>query len=153
MVQANGGSYMEGIQLAIQAVLVSPHFLFRWELDPELEKPAQVRVLNDYELASRLSYFLWSSIPDDHLLALAREGALTRPGVLESEVQRMLKDPKSHALVSNFGGQWLQIRNLKEATPDRELIKKLSIVFSIHILQPRKSEKARAWDWRLFSAL
>ena len=119
--KSEGGSFEEGIQLAVQAVLVSPHFLFRWELDPASEKPETVRSLSDYELASRLSYFLWSSMPDEDLFAVAGKGQLRQTGTLDAQVKRMLNDPKSRALVENFASQWLTIRNLDTATPDVEL--------------------------------
>jgi hypothetical protein len=118
LAQENGDSFDKGIQLAALAVLVSPHFLFRIELDPAPNDPNAVRLLNDFELATRLSYFLWSSMPDDELFALAQKGTLRQAGNLEAQVQRMLKDPRAHALTENFGGQWLQLRNLKAATPD-----------------------------------
>ena len=111
-----GDSFERGVQLALQAVLVSPHFLFRGELQPEPDNPRVIHPVNDYALASRLSYFLWSSMPDDELFALAASGKLRRS--LDRQVRRMLKDPKSRALVENFGGQWLQLRNLRIATPD-----------------------------------
>ena len=106
------------MQLATQAVLVSPHFLFRWELDTRPARDETIRRLNDWELASRLSYFLWSSMPDAELFRLAKLGELTKPEVLEAQVRRMVADPRSSALVENFAGQWLQIRNLAGVTPD-----------------------------------
>lgn len=114
----NGGNFLEGVQVAIQAVLCSPHFLYRWELDPAGVKPSEVRALNDYEIASRLSYFLWSSKPDAELFALAAKGELRKPEVLTQQVTRMSKDWRIRAFVNNFGGQWLQIRNLWEASVD-----------------------------------
>jgi len=114
-----GDSFERGIQVAVQAVLVSPHFLFRIELDPEPLNPQAVRTINEYELATRLSYFLWSSMPDDELMRLAHDGALRKEGNLAAQVRRMLKDPKSSAMVENFAGQWLQLRNLKTINPDR----------------------------------
>jgi hypothetical protein len=114
----NGDGIEAGIKLAMQAILVSPNFLFRVELDPEPGNPKAVRTLNDYELATRLSYFLWSSMPDDELFAVVRKGVLRQGDNLEKQVRRMLKDPKSHALVENFADQWLQIRNLKTVSPD-----------------------------------
>lgn len=107
-----------GIQNAIEAMLVSPDFLFRVERDPRNNAPGSVYRLNDFELASRLSFFLWSSIPDDELLALAEKGRLQDKAVLEQQTRRMLADPRSEALVSNFGGQWLHLRNLETSTPD-----------------------------------
>jgi len=111
-----GDSFERGVQLALEAVLVSPHFLFRGELQPEPDNPKAVHPVNDFALASRLSYFLWSSMPDDELFAEAGLGTLRRN--LDAQVRRMLKDPKARALVENFAGQWLQLRNLKIATPD-----------------------------------
>ena len=118
MVMGDAGSFEEGMQLATQAVLVSPHFLFRWELDTRPARDETIRRLNDWELASRLSYFLWSSMPDAELFRLAKLGELTKPEVLEAQVRRMVADPRSSALVENFAGQWLQIRNLAGVTPD-----------------------------------
>lgn len=113
-----GESFERCIQLATQAVLVSPHFLFRVELDPKPNDPQVTRSLNDWELATRLSYFLWSSMPDEQLFALAEKKQLHRPEVLAREAQRMLKDPKAKALVENFGGQWLTLRVLQNVNPD-----------------------------------
>jgi hypothetical protein len=113
-----GESFERGMQLALTGVLVSPHFLFRVELDPKPHDPRARHNLADYELASRLSYFLWSSMPDDELFALAERGELNRDEVLGLQVRRMLKDPKAWALVENFGGQWLNLRMLDEITPD-----------------------------------
>jgi hypothetical protein len=112
---ANGNSHDEGIKLALQAILVSPHFLFR--IESVLPSGGTVK-LNDFELATRLSYFLWSSMPDEGLFALACEGQLNQPKTLEKQVRRMLQDPKAAALAKNFGPQWLQTRRLKEFTPD-----------------------------------
>lgn len=116
-----GVTYGEAIQVAVQAALTSPWFLYRWELDPVLQEGEGSRPLDAYELASRLSYFLWSSMPDERLFSLAEAGELTRPEVLRSEVKRMLDDPKSEALTRNFAGQWLQFRNLESVTPDPSL--------------------------------
>ena len=99
--------------------MVSPHFLFRWELDGAPSNPKAIRRLNEYELASRLAFFIWSSVPDDRLLDLAAKGALRKQ--LESEVQRMLADSRAEALVENFAGQWLQLRNLDIVRPDKNL--------------------------------
>jgi len=117
------GPFAAGIQLAVQAILVSPHFLFRVELDSGAGADSHVEKLNDYQLASRLSYFLWSSMPDDELSALAASGELGKPEVLSAQVKRMMADEKSRALVDNFAGQWLQIRNLSLATPNRQQFK------------------------------
>ncbi|HZY85246.1 MAG TPA: DUF1592 domain-containing protein [Gemmataceae bacterium] len=118
LAQKNGDNFEAGVRLALEAVLVSPHFLFRVELDRRPNDPRSVRDLNDFELASRLSYFLWSSMPDDELSRLARQKSLHKPDVLEAQVRRMLKDPRARALTDNFAGQWLQTRNLKSFTPD-----------------------------------
>jgi hypothetical protein len=107
-----------GIRAALEAILVDPEFLFRIERDPPGVPPATAYRLSALEVASRLSFFLWSSIPDDQLLELAERGALLEPAVLEAEVRRMLADRRSNALVENFGEQWLQIRKLQRATPD-----------------------------------
>ena len=116
MAQKQGDTFGRGVQLALQAVLVSPNFLFRGELQPEPNNPKAVHPINEYALASRLSYFLWSTMPDAELFALAEKGKLRKN--LDAQVKRMLKDPKSRALVENFGGQWLQLRNLRIASPD-----------------------------------
>ena len=112
----NGDRFEKGIQLAVEAILVSPHFLFRVELET---RPGAPRLLTDLELASRLSYFLWSSMPDDDLLDLASKNQLRAGKTLDAQVARMLKDPKAKEFVENFAGQWLQTRNLKLASPDR----------------------------------
>lgn len=107
-----------GIQLALQAILVSPNFLFRVERDPKPLDPAAVHRVTDVELASRLSYFLWSSMPDDELLGLAESGKLHEPAVLDAQVKRLMADPRSSALADNFAGQWLETRNLDSVKPD-----------------------------------
>ena len=107
-----------GIQSALEAMLVSPDFLFRVERDPKTAVPGAVYRLNDFELASRLSFFLWSSIPDDELLNLAEQGRLKIPSVLQQQIRRLLDDPRSEAFVENFGGQWLHLRNLETSKPD-----------------------------------
>lgn len=114
--RADGEAYEGAVRLALQAVLVSPHFLFRGELQPEPDNPAAVHPIGEHALASRLSYFLWSSLPDDELTALADRGRLRRN--LDGQVRRMLKDPKAAALVESFAGQWLQLRNLAVVSPD-----------------------------------
>jgi hypothetical protein len=116
--KAHGQSTEQGIQLVLQAMLVSPNFLFRIEHDPNPTDPAAVHKISDVELASRLSYFLWSSMPDDELMGLAEAGKLRGPGVLDAQVKRMLDDPRSSALADNFAGQWLEIRNLDVMKPD-----------------------------------
>jgi mono/diheme cytochrome c family protein len=121
MAEKNRDSFETGIALALQAVLVSPHFLFRVEMDRKPDDPTAIHPINDYELASRLSYFLWSSMPDEELFELARKKTLHQPEVLEKQVRRMLKEPRSRALVENFAGQWLQLRSLKDFKPDPDL--------------------------------
>ncbi len=116
-----GGGFEGGIELALERVLASPKFLFRIERDPADAVAGKNYRLDDFELASRLSFFLWSSIPDDQLLHLASEGKLSNPAVFDREVRRMLADPKSEALVSNFAGQWLQLRNLRNVQPNSDL--------------------------------
>ena len=116
--QAHGQSVEQGIQLALQAMLVSPNFLFRIEHDPNPTDPAAVHRISDVELASRLSYFLWSSMPDDELLNLAEAGRLHNPATLDAQVKRMLADTRSSALADNFAAQWLETRNLDVVKPD-----------------------------------
>ena len=118
MAKAEGQSTEQGLQLAIQAMLVSPNFLFRIEHDPNPTDPVKVHKISDIELASRLSYFLWNSMPDDELLGLAETGKLRTAGVLDAQVKRMLADPHSSALAENFAGQWLELRNLDVQKPD-----------------------------------
>ena len=107
-----------GIQLAVERILISPDFLFRVEQDPLNVAPATDYELSDLELASRLSFFLWSSIPDEELLSIAERGELQNPDILEAQTQRMLGDPRSSALVKNFASQWLYLRNLRSLVPD-----------------------------------
>ncbi len=131
MAEKNGDGFATGINLAVQAVLVSPHFLFHVEMDRLPNDARAIHPITDFELASRLSYFLWSSMPDEELFKLARDKTLHKPDVLEKQVRRMLKNARSHALVDNFAGQWLQLRSLKEFKPDPDLF-------------PRFDEKLRA---------
>jgi len=144
MVQRDGGPLEEGVKLAIEAILASPDFLFRIEKDPkaatvktsgnvyfktvaDVKPAADVRPVSagpnayqvdDFELASRLSYFLWASMPDDELFRVAKEHKLRQPEVLDAQVHRMLADPKSYNLVDNWAAQWLQLRNLGRTKPD-----------------------------------
>jgi mono/diheme cytochrome c family protein len=115
------GGFEGGIEMALRALLVSPEFLFRVEQDPTGVPPNTAYRLSDLEVASRLSFFLWSSIPDDELLDVAIRGKLKEPAVLEQQVRRMLADPRSEALVNSFADQWLYLRNLASATPDARL--------------------------------
>lgn len=115
-----GDTFEAATTVALSAVLVSPHFLFRIEQDHEPTEPGGAYRLSDYELASRLSYFLWSSMPDEELTELAAAGRLSQPEVLEAQVRRMLTSPKARALVDNFAAQWLQLRRLEEVRPDTQ---------------------------------
>jgi mono/diheme cytochrome c family protein len=119
--RADGGTFDNGVEMSLRALLVSPQFLFRIERDPAGIPANTPYRLNDLELASRLSFFLWSSIPDDPLIDAAIRGTLKQPRVLERHVRRMLADPRSDALVTSFAAQWLHLRNLTAATPDPRL--------------------------------
>lgn len=118
LAKRNGDSTEQGIQIALQAILVSPNFLFRIERDPDPSHAGKAHRLNNFELASRLSYFLWSSMPDEELLQAAEAGKLHDPAAMDAQVKRMLADAKSSALAENFAGQWLEIRNLDSIKPD-----------------------------------
>jgi mono/diheme cytochrome c family protein len=133
--RGDGQSFVSSVKVAMSAVLVSPRFLFRIEPDPGNNTDA-VRPLDDYELASRLSYFLWSSMPDDELIRLAAAGTLRDPAVLDAQVRRMLVNPKSHALVDNFVGQWLELRNLDASTPDPKFFPK----YDYHLKNDMRTE-------------
>jgi mono/diheme cytochrome c family protein len=113
------GSFDTGIQMALRRLLASPTFVFRVEED-RTGKPGTPQRISDIELASRLSFFLWSSIPDDALLDLASRGQLRNPAVLEREVRRMIADPKADSFIRNFSGQWLHTRNLRTVTPNHD---------------------------------
>jgi mono/diheme cytochrome c family protein len=113
------GNFESGIEMALRRLLTDSEFVFRVERDEETAKPGTVQRVTDLELASRLSFFLWSSIPDDPLLQLASDGRLHDPAVLDQQVRRMLDDEKSSAIVANFAGQWLYLRNLQNVGPDR----------------------------------
>jgi mono/diheme cytochrome c family protein len=112
------GTFEDGIELALRRLLASPQFLVRAEKEPASLPPGRAYRISDLELASRLSFFLWSSIPDDLLITMASQGRLSHPAVLQQQVRRMLADPRSAALVSNFGAQLLYLRNLKATSPD-----------------------------------
>ncbi len=118
MAKGQGQSTEQGIQLALEAMLVSPQFLFRVEKDPNPTDPDKIHRLSDTELAARLSYFLWSSMPDDELLTLAEAGKLKDPATLDAQVKRMMQDKKAASFAENFAGQWLEIRNLDSIKPD-----------------------------------
>jgi mono/diheme cytochrome c family protein len=147
--KGGGQSAEQGIQLAIQAMLVSPNFLFRVERDPDPRDPALVHEVSPFELASRVSYFLWSSMPDDTLLELAQSGELAKPAVLEAQVDRMLADPRAAGFAANFAGQWLETRNLDSVKPDpdkfkewnpelREAMKTETTMFFEHVLRENR---------------
>ena len=117
----DSGDFDAGIQVALSSILITPSFLFRVEQEPEGLEPGTPYQINDLELASRLSFFLWSSLPDDELLDHAIAGRLHQPEFLDAQVDRMLKDKRSNALVTNFASQWLYLRNLDSITPDLRL--------------------------------
>lgn len=117
-VRARKLSFERGLQLALQAVLVSPNFLYKVEVDPDPNNPKATRTLNPYELATRLSYFIWSSMPDDTLLAAAESGKLATDVQIDAQVSRMVKDAKSLSLAQNFAGQWLNLRKAAVVQPD-----------------------------------
>ncbi|HEX5049266.1 MAG TPA: DUF1592 domain-containing protein [Gammaproteobacteria bacterium] len=114
------GSFDGGIRTALRVILTSPDFLFRSEPDPAGAAPGSLYAVTDLELASRLSFFLWSSLPDEQLLQVAEQGKLQDPKVYEQQVRRMLADPRAKAIVDNFASQWLYLRNLQSARPDAE---------------------------------
>ena len=148
MARKDGDSFERAVKVALSAVLISPHFVFRGEIQPDPDNPRAVHPVNEFALASRLSYFLWSTMPDDRLFELAEKKALRKN--LDAEVARMLKDPRSRALVDNFADQWLQIRNLASVTPDRKLyndwdndlrdsMRKETELFFEHIMRENRS--------------
>jgi cytochrome c551/c552 len=114
----NGGNFDSGIRTALQAMIASPEFVFRFERTPAGTAPGKNFRISELELASRLSYFLWSSAPDEQLLAVASQGKLKDPVVFEKQVRRMLADARTQALTANFAGQWLRLQNLKNVSPD-----------------------------------
>lgn len=138
LAQENGQTVEEGLQLAIQAMLVSPHFLFRIERDPDPRDPSSIHEVSQFELASRLSYFLWSSMPDEELFSLAEEGRLSDPATLDAQVDRMLSDPRAAAFAENFAGQWLETRNLDVVRPDPDLF----AAWDIELRESMKRETA-----------
>ena len=137
-----GRSFDSGVESALQYVLASPEFLFRFESDPAGAAPGTVYRLKDLALASRLSFFLWSSIPDDQLLTLASQNKLKDPAVLEQQVKRMLADPRSNAVIANFAEQWLHLRNLKSSAPDLEAFPD----FDDNLRQAMKQETTLLFD-------
>ena len=142
--------FEHGVEAAMEAILVSPNFLFLVEQDPAGSAPGSVRRLTDLELASRLSFFLWSSIPDETLLHLAETGQLQQPAMLDAQVVRMLADPRADALTKNFAGQWLYLRNLDQQRPDIAIFPKFDTrlrsamareteMFFSHVLRTNRS--------------
>ncbi len=145
-----GEPFEGGLRLAVQAALVSPHFLFRIERSEAPDDPMRRQSISEWELASRLSYFLWSTMPDAELFELARQGTLRRNHVFKEQVARMLADPKSDQLVKNFGGQWLNLRNLDDVTPDpkqfpefndalRQSMRRETELFFSHVMREDRS--------------
>ena len=132
------GGFRRGIEKSLQAILVSPNFLFRLEKDPPEIKPGIPYRISDIELASRLSFFLWSSIPDEELLSLAEKKHLHDPLVLKNQVQRMLADRRSSALVENFAGQWLYLRNINTVKPNKVLFPEFSAELRVAAEQETK---------------
>ena len=116
-VRKDSEKFDEGLRIALEAILLSPNFLFRIEREPTAPGTGTYN-LNDFELATRLSYFLWSSLPDEPLMRAAREHKLTQPGALQTQLKRMLTDPRATALIDNFAGQWLSLRELDRRKPD-----------------------------------
>jgi hypothetical protein len=114
----SGGSFDDGIELAVRRLLADPEFLVRREQEPANIADGEAYAITDLELASRMSFFLWSNVPDDELIELAAANRLSEPAVLEAQVRRMLDDPKADAMVQNFGQQWLYLRNLPTTSPD-----------------------------------
>jgi hypothetical protein len=141
LAQSRGDTFEAGIRVALQAILVSPKFLFRIERDPP-GSPRQGHPVSDIELASRLSFFLWSSMPDDALLRQAEQGRLHEPAVLHAEVKRMLADPKSREFVESFAGQWLQTRNLDVMKPDAGIFPE----FDYHLREAMRTETRMFFD-------
>lgn len=145
-VRKEGGSFEESMQVALQAILVSPHFLFKVE-QPGVPGPNGKRPpVTQYELATRISYFLWSSMPDDELLLMAHRGQLRDPALLRGKVARMMKDVRMNRFVENFAGQWLQLRNLADTQPDprrfrefddeiRELMRRETLTFFAGVMR------------------
>jgi mono/diheme cytochrome c family protein len=141
----DGQSVEQGIGLAIQAMLVSPHFLFHVERDLYPTDPSRSHRVSDVELASRLSYFLWNSMPDDELLSLGERRRLSVPSVLEAQVTRMLADPKASAMAENFAGQWLEVRNIDSIKPDPQKFP----AWTPELREALKTETRMFFDWIL----
>ncbi len=115
---AEEGGFENGVRLALQAILASPHFIFRMEREPSDVAPGEIYALNDLDLASRLSFFLWGTPPDSELIGLATENQLSDPDVLEAQARRMLEDPRAEALATRFAAQWLRLQDMENIDPD-----------------------------------
>ena len=120
-VRKNGGTFEESIQVAMGAILISPSFLFKVEQPRQVDDDGSMPLISDYELATRISYFLWSSMPDDELLSMAHKGVIRQPNRLMHKVASMIRDRRSNQFVKNFASQWLQIRNLQDVDPDTKI--------------------------------
>jgi hypothetical protein len=138
----NKGDFESGIRMAVQGIVADPEFVFRFERTPANVAPGTNYRISDVELASRLSYFLWSSAPDEQLIILASQGKLRDAAVLEQQVRRMLADPRSEALATNFAGQWLYLRNLKDVQPDVYVYPD----FDMNLLQSMRRETELFFD-------
>lgn len=136
-----GDAFESAVKQTLTAALVSPHFLFRGELQPEPDNPAAIHRIGEFALASRLSYFLWSSLPDDTLLQLAARGSLRKN--LDAQVHRMLRDPKARALTENFAGQWLGLRTLGILEPDRGKF----LAFNEELRRSMRTETERYFEY------
>ena len=136
------GTFEEGIRAAIQAILAKPEFIFRFEQKPPDAMPGTNYRISDLELASRLAYFLWSTIPDEELTEIADQGRLRDPGVLEQQVERMLADPRSGALATNFAGQWLRLAGIGDVFPDAPLFPD----FTLNLARSMRREVALLFD-------
>ncbi len=145
-VRKDGGSFEESMQVALQAILVSPHFVFKVERPAQADATGKRPTITQYELATRISYFLWSSMPDDELLLMAHQGTLRDPNTLRNKVARMMKDPRMNRFVENFAAQWLQLRNLQDVQPDprrfrafddemRELVRRETLTFFAGVMR------------------
>ena len=144
------GGFEQGVEAMVEAILVSPHFLFLVEQNAKASTPGSVHPISDLELASRLSFFLWSSIPDEALLKVAERQQLHQPAMLNAQIYRMLADPRAEALTKNFAGQWLYLRNLDQQRPDIAIFPKFDVrlrramareteMFFDHVLRSNRS--------------
>lgn len=138
----NQGGFESGIRMVVEIIIADPEFVFRFERVPANLQPGKNYRVSDLELASRLSYFIWSSAPDNELITLANQGKLKDPLVLEKQVRRLLADRRSEALVTNFAGQWLRLQNLKEADPNGPLFPN----FSRNLAQSMRRETELLFD-------